>query len=164
MTIADWCIQELQHEAVATRKHLERVPEGKFDYAPHPKSMPLGRLAGHLAETPGWTKMTVEVDEMVFDPANFVPFAPTTREEVLAKFDESLAIGIEALKGVSDEHLMKNWRLVVGGNVLLEHPRVMVLRNMVLNHTVHHRAQLGLYLRMLDVAVPSSYGPSADEQ
>lgn len=164
MTIAEFCIQELKHEGATTRKYLERLPEDQFGYAPHPKSMKLGALAGHLAETPGWVKDTIALDEMVFDMANYVPFSPTTRDEVLAKFDEALATGIAALQGVSDEHVMKNWRMVVDGKVFFEMPRVMVLRNMVLNHSVHHRAQLGVYLRMLDVPVPSTYGPSADEQ
>ena len=164
MSIAVAMAQELQHEAGVTRKYFERLPEDKFDFAPHAKSMKLGPLAGHLAETPGWTEMTIQTDEMNFDPATYVPFVPKNRAEVIARFDEALAKGLAALQGVSDEHLMKPWRLKVGDHVLFELPRVAVLRSMVLSHSVHHRAQLGVYLRLLDVPVPATYGPSADEE
>lgn len=164
MAIADGMAMELQHEAGVTRKYFERLPEDQFDFAPHAKSMKLGILAGHLSEIPGWTKETITQDELAFDPATYVPFKPTTKAEILAKFDERLAVALETLKGVTDEHLMKPWRLKMGDHVLFEMPRVAVMRSMVLSHLVHHRAQLGVYLRMLDVPVPSTYGPSADEQ
>ncbi len=164
MSYAQFFAMEIKFDAATTRKYIERLPEDKFDYAPHAKSMKLGILAGHLSEIPGWTKMTVEVDVMDFDPATYVPFQPKTRAEILAKLDEAVASALASLEGVSDEHLMKNWKMTMAGNTLFEMPRAAVLRNMIINHTVHHRAQLGVYLRMLDVPVPATYGPSADEQ
>lgn len=164
MSIAQVFSAELQHECSITRKYFERLPEDKFDFAPHAKSMKLGPLAGHLSEVPGWTRETVTLDELVFDPANYVPFLPATRAEILAKLDTSLAAALAALEGASDEHLMKPWRMLMGGQLLFELPRVAVLRSMVMNHLVHHRAQLGVYLRLLDVPLPATYGPSADEQ
>ena len=106
MSIAEICAQELQHEGATTRKYLERVPQDKFDFTPHVKSMKLGVLAGHLSEIAGWTKETITLDEMVFDAATYVPFQPKSTAEIVQRFDERLAVALAVLKGVSDEHLM----------------------------------------------------------
>ena len=164
MSIAETFKQELAHEAAVTRKYLERVPLDKPDFAPHAKSMKLGALTGHLSEIPGWTKETITQDELAFDSASYKPYVPSSTAEVLQRFDERLAAGLQVLEGVSDEAMMKPWRLSIDGHTLFEMPKAVVMRNMVLNHTVHHRAQLGVYLRLLDIPVPATYGPSADEQ
>lgn len=164
MGYAQFFAMEIEHDAAITRKYIERLPEDKFDFTPHPKSMKLGLLAGHLSEIPGWTQMTIDVDTMDFDPAAYVPFAPKSRAEILAKLDESVAAALKALAGASDEHLMKPWKMTMAGKTIIDMPRAAVLRGMIVNHTVHHRAQLGVYLRLLDVPVPATYGPSADEQ
>lgn len=164
MSLAETFKMELAHEALSTRKHLERVPADKFDFAPHAKSMKLGALASHLAEVAGWTKETVLQDELSFNMDDYKPWIPKSTAEILERFDERLAVGLKTLEGIEDAHFMKPWRLVINGHTAFELPRVAVMRTMVLNHTVHHRAQLGVYLRLLDIPVPSSFGPSADEQ
>jgi uncharacterized damage-inducible protein DinB len=159
-------LQELEMEMPATRKSLERVPEN-FDWAPHPKSMTMGRLSQHLAELPDWAVKAISLDELDLAPPGAPPFqpppAPKSRAEVVAMFDKNLAAAKAALAGATDEHMMKPWSLKMGGRTILTLPRAAVVRNFVLNHNVHHRAQLGVYLRLNDIPVPSIYGPSADE-
>lgn len=157
--------QELEMEMPNTRKTLERVPE-KFDWAPHKKSMTLGRLAQHLAELPDWAVKAITLDELDLAPQGSAPSQPqvaTSREQLIATFDKNVAAAKAALAGTNDDHLMKPWSLKMGGKTILTLPRVAVVRNFVLNHNVHHRAQLGVYLRLNDIPVPSVYGPSADE-
>lgn len=166
MRIAESMLPEFDHEFALTRKALERVPEDKFDYKPHEKSMSMGVLAAHLAESPGWGVMIAEQDSFDVAPKDgpkWEPFAPKTKEEVLAKFDESTEATRKALASCSDESMMQPWSLLVSGKAEFTMPRVAVLRSMVFNHNVHHRAQLGVYLRLNDIPVPSTYGPSADE-
>jgi len=158
-------LQELEFEAPATRKTLERIPE-KFDWTPHQKSMSLGRLAQHLAEIPDWAVKAITLDELDLAPPGAPPQRPaplTSRAQVLSEFDKNFAAAKTALAGTNDDHLMKTWSLKMGGKTILSLPRVAVVRNFVLNHNVHHRAQMGVYLRLNDIAVPSVYGPSADE-
>ena len=158
-------LQELEMEMPNTRKSLERIPE-KFDWAPHKKSMTVGRLAQHLAELPDWAVKAISLDELDLAPAGSPPAQPqvaTSRDQVLATFDKNLSAAKAALSGTTDEHLMKPWSLKMGGKTILTLPRVAVVRNFVLNHNIHHRAQLGVYLRLNDIPVPSVYGPSADE-
>ena len=158
-------LQELEMEMVNTRKTLERVPE-KMDWTPHPKSMTMGRLAQHLAEIPDWVARTIEADQFDLAPAGAPPYNPQparTPKEALALFDRNLAAAKKALSETSDGHLMKPWSLLMAGKTLMTLPRAVVLRNFVLNHNVHHRAQMGVYLRLNDIPVPSVYGPSADE-
>lgn len=162
-SIAEALLQELHSEAKATRKMLERVPEDKFGWTPHPKSMTLGRLAAHLAETSSWGIMTCEQDEFNME-GEYTPWTPSSREEILKKFDEDLETFINVLTKTSDEQMMATWRFKMNGQVAFEMPRVAVLRSMILNHSVHHRGQLSVYLRMHDVPLPAIYGPSADEQ
>lgn len=162
--IAQGMIGELQHEAQATRKMLEVTPiETKADYKPHEKSMPLAQLASHIVESLSWTKETLEQDEFVMDMATYKPYLATSTADLLATFDRNLATAIEALGKTDDATIMKNWAMKTpDGNVMLQMPKIAVMRGFVLNHIVHHRAQLGVYLRMLDVALPQVYGPTAD--
>lgn len=167
MTIAQSMLPEFDQEMVTTRKMLGCVPEGTNDYKPHPKSMTLGRLAGHIAELPGWGATTLTTTELDFAPVGGPAFQPgffTTRAATLKLFDEQVAVARAALHQVSDADLMVTWTLKSGGKALMSMPRIAVIRSMVMNHIVHHRAQLGVYLRLLDIAIPGSYGPSADDK
>src|SRR5450432_288214 len=167
MAIYETLLPELAMEAATTRKFLERLPEDKLDFKPHEKSMPLGRLAGHIAEMMGWGATTLETDQLDFAPAGAPPFLPlitTSRAQVLEEFDKGVASFRNALPKTSDEDFSKPWTLLSGGKVFFTMPRVTVVRSMVFNHIIHHRAQLGVYYRMNNVPVPSSYGPSADER
>jgi uncharacterized damage-inducible protein DinB len=167
MTIAQSMLPEFDQEMTTTRKLLECVPEGKADWKPHPKSMTLARLAGHVAELPGWGGTTLTSTELDFAPVGGPAFQPTfftTRAATLKLFDEQVAVARAALQKVSDADLMVTWTLKSGGKVLMSMPRIAVIRSMVMNHIVHHRAQLGVYLRLLDIAIPGSYGPSADDR
>jgi uncharacterized damage-inducible protein DinB len=163
MPINQAFLGEFDHEMISTRQTIERVPEDKFDWAPHAKSMKLGRLAQHICEMPGWTKETLEKDSI--DTANFTPPPPPKdRAELLALFDKNVASARAALLAANDDaKWMAPWTLSNGGTTIFSMPKVAVLRGFVFNHIVHHRAQLGVYLRLNDIPVPSVYGPSADE-
>ena len=166
MKISELFLSEFDHEMTAARKTLERIPEDKLSFKPHPKSMPLDRLAGHLAELAGWAVPTIAKDSLDFAPAGQPPFQPTiatSRKQVLEIFDKNRDESRKAIAGASDEHLMKNWSLQRAGQTLMTMPRFAVLRSFFMSHMIHHRAQLGVYLRLNDIAVPSVYGPSADE-
>lgn len=163
MSIAQSLLPEFDHEFATLRKTLERVPEGKGDFAPHPKSMPMGRLAGHLAELGGWVNSTLEADELDFGKMDYKPFIPGSTAELVAKLDATVAKARAVLAATSDADMMKPWTLRSGEQVYFTMPKVAVLRSFVMNHMIHHRAQLGVYLRLNDVPVPSTYGPSADE-
>lgn len=163
MSIAQSLLPEFDHEFAVLRKTLERVPDGKWDYTPHAKSMTMGRLAGHLAELGSWVNSTIDADELDFAKFKYVPFVPTSPAELVAKLDEIVAKARPALAGASDADMMKPWSLRQGDAVFFTMPKVAVLRSFVMNHMIHHRAQLGVYLRLNDVPVPSTYGPSADE-
>ncbi|HEX7136425.1 MAG TPA: DinB family protein [Vicinamibacterales bacterium] len=159
-------LPEFDHEMANLRKTLERVPEGKPDFRPHSKSMTLSQLAGHLVEIPMWATMTIEQDEFDVNPVQgpkYQPYLMTTRAELLARFDAELKPARESLAAATDDQMMATWTLKSSGQTVLAMPRVAVLRSFVMNHMVHHRAQLGVYLRMNDVPVPGLYGPSADE-
>jgi uncharacterized damage-inducible protein DinB len=167
MALRDAILPEFDHEMTNTRKTLERVPEGKPDFKPHEKSMPLGRLAGHLAEIPGWAKETVLQDSIeIGGPASAQnqSLQMTSRKQLLEEFDKRAAAGRAAIAGASDEQLMKPWSLMKDGKAVFTLPKIAVLRGFVMNHLIHHRAQLGVYLRLNNVPVPSIYGPSADEK
>ena len=165
MQLNESLIAELQHEAVSTRKMLERVPADKFGWKPHEKSMTLGRLSSHVAEIPDWTNATINMDELDFSKEEYKPFEPKSADELVKFFDEKLSSALDTLKNnATNENLMGMWSLRNGETVYLTMPRIAVMRGFVLSHLIHHRAQLGVYLRLLDVPVPSSYGPTADEQ
>jgi uncharacterized damage-inducible protein DinB len=166
MNISQALLPEFDIEFANTRRTLERVPEGRPDFRPHPKSMTLSRLAGHVAEIPMWAVMTLGQDELDVNPPGCQPYSPFemhSRKEALAFFDENVAKARAALASTSDEAMMKTWTLKNGDQRILAMPKVVVMRSFVMNHMVHHRAQLGVYLRMNDAPVPSIYGPSADE-
>jgi uncharacterized damage-inducible protein DinB len=166
MAIRDMILPEFDNEVATTRKTLERVPEGKPDWKPHEKSMPLGRLAAHVAEIPGWAHETIDLDSLDIHPPGAAPPQPnvmTSRKQLLALFDASVAKGRAAIAGASDEAFAKPWTLLAGGHAVFTLPRIAVLRSYVLSHLIHHRAQLGVYLRLNNIPVPAIYGPSADE-
>jgi uncharacterized damage-inducible protein DinB len=164
MTIAQQMLAELQQEGIATRKILSHVPIDKKDWKPHDKSMALGRLAEHVAEIYGWPKETVSMDELDFSKGDFSPKVINTNEDLLALFDKCMAKATEILENTPDEEMAKPWTMRNGDIVYFTLPKAIVMRTWVLNHSVHHRAQLGVYLRLLGIPVPSTYGPSADEQ
>jgi uncharacterized damage-inducible protein DinB len=159
-------LPEFDQEMANTRKTLERVPDDQFGWKPHEKSMALGELAAHLANLPGIASMAMEKTEFDLAPPGQERYKTppcASRQEVLDTFDRTRAAAREAIVAASDEHLMEKWSLLIGGNPMMTLPRVAVLRSLVMNHIIHHRAQLGVYLRLLDIPVPSIYGPSADE-
>jgi len=159
-------LADLDREAKPTRRTLERVPDGVYDWKPHPKSMPMGYLTTLVATMPSWLVMMVNQDELDLQPpggsAYQAPELRTSRDLVDA-FEKNVANAREALLGIDDEHLMKPWRLLRGGVVLQEDPRHIVIRDGFFQHLAHHRGQLTVYLRLNDAPVPSIYGPSADE-
>jgi uncharacterized damage-inducible protein DinB len=163
MPISQTLLPEFDQEMANTRKILERVPEGRNDYAPHAKSMPLGRLAGHIADLPTWASMTITTELLNFEPGQYQPFIAKSTQELLERFDKNVADARGRLAGASDEDLMKKWALQLSGKEMFSMPRAVVLRGMVMNHIIHHRAQLGVYLRLNEIPVPGMYGPSADE-
>jgi len=163
MSIAQTLIPEFDYEMANTRKTLERVPEDKLEYKPDPKSMSLGRLAGHIAEMVNWGAVTLQTDSLNLDGGNYQPFSPTSRQQLLAEFDKNVAAARSELEKATDAQMMQNWSLIFGGKPVLSMPRAGVLRTMVLSHVIHHRAQLTVYYRMNGVPVPALYGPSADE-
>ena len=167
MPISQMMLPEFDQEMATTRRMLERVPEGKSDWRPHPKSMTLGRLAGHVAELPGWGVTTLTQTELDFAPAGGPTFTPTvftTRASALKLFDDGAKACREAIASATDADLQVMWSLKRAGHTLFSMPRSAVLRSMVMNHIIHHRAQLGVFLRLNDIPLPSSYGPTADEQ
>ena len=153
----------LEDEAKVKGQCLERVPADKFDWKPHEKSMTFGRLASHIAEMFGWTKETLANDVLDFATMDYKPFEPSSTEELLAFFDEKIAASKTALADTSDEKFMTDWTMRNGEQVYFTMPKVAVMRSFVMNHIVHHRGQLSVYLRLNDIPVPSIYGPSADE-
>jgi uncharacterized damage-inducible protein DinB len=166
MSISASLLPELDQELAGTRKTLERIPEDKFDFRPHPKSSSMINLATHITNMVGWGKDTLESDSFDVAPVGAPPYKEEPAKSVaalLAKFDKNLAAFREALANTSDEAMMTNWSLLAGGNPIFTMPRIACIRGMILNHLIHHRAQLGVYLRMNDVPVPALYGPSADE-
>ena len=161
--IAQSLLPEFDHEMANTRKMLERVPVDKLDWKPDPKSMSLGRLAGHVAEMPGWGAMTMNTDSLDVGLGNFKALVAKSQEQLVAEFDKNVASARAALEAASDESLMQPWSLLVKGTPMFTMPRIGVIRAMVMNHVIHHRAQLGVYYRLTGVPVPGMYGPSADE-
>jgi uncharacterized damage-inducible protein DinB len=167
MTIGQSMLGEFDQEMQSTRKVLERVPDDKWGWKPHEKSGTVGWLAGHVATLPGWTTMTIKTEELDYAPVNGPSYQPPkieNRKDLLAVFDKEAAEARAALASVSDAELMKGWKLLAGGKEIFTMPRVACIRGMVMNHLIHHRAQLGVYFRLLDIAVPGLYGPSADEK
>jgi len=167
MKLTQLLLADLDREVPATRRVLERVPDGRHDWKPHEKSMPMGYLATLVATMPTWIDMMVNRDELDFAPKDGSSFRPqelrTSREWVEA-LDSSVAKARAALADTTDEHLMTTWRLLAGGYLVSELPRHVNIRDGVLSHWAHHRGQLTVYLRLTGASVPSVYGPSADER
>jgi uncharacterized damage-inducible protein DinB len=166
-TITDLFVAELAEEAAITRRVLERVPEGRNDWRPHPRSMALGYLAWLMATMPNWVHMTLTQDSLDLAPVDGKKgpqqSSAASTSELLSKFDESVASAKSSLASCDDAHLQTTWRLLVAGRVVQESARQYVLRHSTLNHWVHHRGQLTVYLRLNEAPVPSIYGPTADE-
>ena len=166
MGLSDSLLPEFDHEMANTRKTLERVPMDKPDWKPHAKSMAMGGLATHLSNIPTWVNYTIGQDSLDLAPGGEpLPQAEIVKstEELLSAFDENIAKARAAIAGAADAELFKPWTLMSNGQTILTMPKIAVLRSFVMNHLIHHRAQLGVYLRLNDIAVPSIYGPSADE-
>ena len=163
MPLMQSLLPELDHEAASTRRILERVPMERADWRPHPKSFSLGELANHLTTLISWAPYTMSSTELDFSTSSFEPPVRTTTEALLADFDAYVAAARAALDAADDEAALTAWTLRSGEQVHFTMPRIAVVRSMVMNHLIHHRAQLGVYLRLLDVPVPGMYGPSADD-
>lgn len=164
MSLNQQLIAELKQESAKTRKMLERIPLDKADWKPHEKSTPIGRLATHVAKTPIWFDRILSADSFDFATANFTAHDPTDTNELLQIHDENVAKGVALLEAATDESLNKISKLHHGEQVYYELPKHVLLRGFAFNHIYHHRGQLSVYLRMLDVPVPGMYGPSADER
>ncbi len=166
MAIREGLLPEYDMEMAATRAVLERVPDAKLDWQPHEKSMTLGRLAAHLAEIPQWAEVMIGQDEFDLAPPGGSDHTPRTlgsTSEILEQFDASAAKAREMIAATSDEDFLKPWTLKKGGEALFSAPRIGVVRRQMLHHIIHHRGQLTVFLRLNDVPVPQTYGPTADE-
>jgi uncharacterized damage-inducible protein DinB len=162
LAIVDTLIPEFDHEMMSTRKVLERVPEERFGWKPHEKSFSLGALATHVATLPTWGTETLTRSEIDVGNGRTVA-AIASKSELLATFDGNVAQARTALIGKTDAELLAMWSLKRNGKTVFSMPKTAVLRSFVLSHLIHHRGQLSVYLRLLDVPVPSIYGPSGDE-
>jgi len=162
MSLIQMFLKELDREAITTRKILSRVPDDKYDWQPHPKSMTMRRLATHVAELPSWITMTLTTTELDFANNAYKPQMINNTAELMDYFERTLADGRAHLENAREEELSENWTLRDGDQVYSTSPKSDVLR-MTFSQVIHHRAQLGVYLRLLDVPIPGSYGPSADD-
>jgi len=156
-------LKEFREEVATTKRVLERVPADKLAWKPHEKSMSLGQLALHVASIPGGISRIAQLEEFDVAQANFNPPGARNVGEIQSALQESVRTAEECLSGMSEERASGNWRLMTGGKQIFSRPRVEVLRSIMLNHWYHHRGQLSVYLRMLDVPLPVIYGRSADE-
>jgi uncharacterized damage-inducible protein DinB len=166
MTIGQMMLGEFDQEMQNTRKVLERCPDDKWSWKPHDKSGTVGWYVGHIATMPGWTPVTITTDQLDYAPMDGPAYTPPkieNRKQALTEFDKNVAEARAALARVSDADIMKGWKLLAGGQEIFTMPRVACIRGMVMNHIIHHRAQLTVYYRLLGIPVPGLYGPSADE-
>jgi uncharacterized damage-inducible protein DinB len=166
MGIAQTLLPEFEHEAANTRKVLDRVPDAHASWKPHPKSWSLGELALHLANLPTWTAITLQQSELDVDPPGGKGFPKRvweSRAALLKTFDENVAAARAVIAATSDADMMKPWTLKKRGDVVFTLPRAAVMRSFVMSHSIHHRGQLTVYLRLKDVPLPFLYGPTADE-
>jgi uncharacterized damage-inducible protein DinB len=161
MTFIEFFKQQFMDEAITTRKMLARVPEDQFPYKPHPKSMDMKRLATHIADLPGWVSMTLTTDEIDFAKPYEQPVI-NSHTELISYFEKRYEEGLATLIPGNEKQLAKPWTLRNGDTIYATNPKIEVLR-MSLSQQIHHRAQLGVYLRLLNIPIPGSYGPSADE-
>jgi uncharacterized damage-inducible protein DinB len=164
MAIKDAFIAELKHESSLTKKILERVPLDKKEWKPHEKSMTLGRLATHIAQTPHWITDIIRIDDYDFATRSTKPVTAASQEELINIFQTTLDTAITDLDKMSDEDLNKKWIVRVGEKVMYDTPKKVAIRGWAFSHMIHHRGQLSVYLRLLDIPVPGMYGPSADER
>ena len=162
MTISELLLPEFEQEMANTRKILERIPDDRVGYKPHEKSMELGRLASHTAELPSWVGFTIRQELLELQPGQ-QPYSAKSRKDLLEKFDKDVAEARQQIASATDEDLQKTWTMKFDGQTVLSMPRAAVLRSVIMNHMIHHRAQLGVYLRLNEIELPGMYGPSADE-
>lgn len=155
-------LKEFENEAATTRKMLDRVPQEKFDWKPHPRSGTLKWLTTHVAELPGWPDMVLSTSELDFQNNSYTHDEINKKEDLMRYFEKSYQRGKKRLEEASEDELKEQWTLRNGEHIISRSPKSDVLR-MAFSQTVHHRAQLGVYLRLLDIPIPGSYGPSADE-
>jgi len=166
MTIAQALLPEFDHEMANTRKALERIPDDKLDWRPHEKSFDMRAMLTHMANMPKWSVMTINESSFDMEPEGEEPIKEEpveTVEGALEMFDANVAAAREAIANASDETLMASWSLLKAGEEVLTFPKVAVLRSFIMNHMIHHRGQLTVYLRLNDLPLPALYGPSADE-
>lgn len=163
MNLSESFLAELKHEMASSRKVLARIPAEQLTWKPHEKSMSLGQLAAHVAEIPRWWSVTMTTSEFDYGTMDYKPFVATSAEDLVQYLDESEAMAAAALENVADETFDETWAIKYKGNLLWEMPRKAVLRREV-GHIIHHRGQLTVYLRMLDVPLPNLFGPTADER
>lgn len=162
MSISAALLPEFDHEMATTRKCLERVPDNKLGWKPHDRSMTMGRLASHVAEMPTWAVVGLNMDALDL-ATGYKPFEAKSNGELLETFDKNVAAARSAIAAAADATYMQNWSLKNGEATLMTMPKIAVVRTFVMNHVLHHRGQLSVYLRLNDIPVPSIYGPSADE-
>ena len=163
MSMSEALLTEFDVEIAKTRKTLERVPAGKAEFTPHEKSMPMGKLAAHLAQLTEFGLTVLTTPQLDFSSGSYQPLQFESAEQLVKVLDEKAAKVREALTATTNEAWQQNWKLAFDGKTLFEGPRFLAYREMFLNHMVHHRAQLGVYLRLNNIPVPATYGPSADE-
>lgn len=161
MRLVDSLLVELDQEAQTTKRVLESIPDSKLTWKPHPKSFSLGQLGLHIASAPGNVATAAALD--TFEAPNFSQPETKSRQEILDTFSKSIASTKETLGKMDDSRLMATWTLTRNGKVVMSIPRIAFIRSILMNHLYHHRGQLSVYLRLLDIPVPSIYGPSADE-
>jgi uncharacterized damage-inducible protein DinB len=164
MLMSKSLMREFEREARTTRRHLERVPNDKLDWRPHEKSFTAGDLVSHIVECIDWADSVFKMDELDIDPNDYNPYQAMSVADLLKTFDDKVAICKRGLAEANDETMLRPWRFKVMGRVKFEQAKIDVFRDFILNHLIHHRGQLTVYLRLLDVPVPGSYGPTADEQ
>jgi len=163
MKANDSLLADFEREAQTTRRFLERLPDDKLDWRPHAKSSTAGELGSHVTDLLRFAGFIFTQDEFNFDPSTYKPYQATSVADLLKTFDENLASGKQVLAGVADEDLKRLWQFKIMGRLRFERPKGDVFRDFALAHQIHHRGQLSVYLRLLDVPVPGAYGPSADE-
>jgi uncharacterized damage-inducible protein DinB len=163
MTRIDSLLAEFAHEIETSRKHIERLPTGQFEWRPHEKSFTAGQLASHMVDCIRWVEPVFGADELDMDPSTYELFDAKSVTALLDAFDDEAAKAKQVMASSADTNATQPWRLKIHGRVWFEKPREVVFRDMTLSHLVHHRGQFSVYLRMLEVPVPSSYGPTADE-
>src|SRR5437867_2858856 len=161
MPISDALLPEFDHEMATTRKFLERVPDDRLGWKPHQKSFSIGQLGTHLSNIPSWISDTMNRSELDIAPVGKLPYKESekhSRQEMLDGFDKNVVAGRQAIASATDQTMMGSWSLLSGGKPIMTLPRVAVLRSFIMNHIIHHRAQMGVYLRLCDIPVPSAYG------